>query len=154
MKEDAKLMIHKNETSERSLSLFHKRVLNYYTSFFFLCKPVLQAPTKPIESSTKHPHTKWWTKQIHITLFIVVILWSHSCPLDIEVSSQPSCNHGGIVLSRELDTPLPHSMPHAQRPMPFVGSINMTLHKIFCQNIYLETHSVWAFILCPNPFVI
>lgn len=59
MKEDAKLMIHKNETSERSLSLFHKRVLNYYTSFFFLCKPVLQAPTKPIESSTKHPHTKW-----------------------------------------------------------------------------------------------
>lgn len=154
MKEEAKLMINKNETIERSLCLFYKRVLNYYTSSFFLCKSVLQAPTKPIESSTKHPQTKWWTKQIHFTLFIVVILWSHSCPLDIEVSSQPSCNHGDIMLSRELDTPLPHSMPHAQRPMPFVGSMNMTLHKIFCQNIYLETHSVWAFILCPNPFVV
>lgn len=132
-------------STEESLTTIH---------YFFLCKSVLQSPTKPLESSTKHPQIKWWTKQIHITLFIVVILWSHSCPLDIDMNSQPSCNHGGIVLSKEQDTPLPHSMPHAQRPMPFVGSINMTLYKIFCQNIYIETHSVWAFILCPNPSVI
>lgn len=126
---EAKLLINKYKASERSLPLFHRRALNYYTSFF-CANQYYMSPHNKLNQVQNVLRLNGDYK-FHIALFIVVFLWSHSLPLDTEVTSQSSCKDGDIVLSRELDTLLPYNMPHAQRHMPFVGNINMIVYKIF-----------------------